>query len=60
VVAHESRGVDPNPKLEVVGTVQVVPAANPAHDQMAAEQLAALRALIESGPIETADLRGSK
>jgi hypothetical protein len=45
--------VDPDPKLEVVGTVHVVltaDPADPAHDRIAAEQLAALRALIEHEP----------
>jgi hypothetical protein len=32
--------------MEVVGSLDVLPAANPAHDQMAAAQLAALRRLL--------------
>jgi hypothetical protein len=38
--------VDPNPKLEVVGTVDTLPATDPAHDQRTAAQLVALRRLL--------------
>lgn len=40
--------MDPTPKLDVVGSLDVLPASAPEHDTMAAAQLAALRRLLVS------------